>query len=79
MSRYVFLGLIAVTLSLAYGIRYSCSVILVALLRGCGWSRSVPAAAFSVFSLVRGGVNPLLGMLCDRVRPLRTSAAREAR
>jgi MFS family permease len=75
VRRYVSLGLIAVTLSLAYGIWYSYSVILVALLRDYGWSRSVLAGAFSVFTLVHGGVNPLVGMLCDRVRPLQLTAA----
>jgi MFS family permease len=50
-------------------------VILVALLHEYGWSRSVLAGAFSVFTLVHGGVNPLVGMLCDRVRPLRLTAA----
>jgi MFS family permease len=75
VRRYVSLGLIAVTLSLAYGIWYSYIVILVALLRDYGWSRSVLAGAFSVFTLVHGGVNPLVGMLCDRVRPLQLTAA----
>jgi len=37
---------IAATLSLAYGIWYSYSVILVALLQEFGWSRSVLAGAF---------------------------------
>jgi MFS family permease len=66
---------IALTLALAYGIWYSYSVILVALLADFGWSRSVLAGAFSVFTLVHGGVNPLIGMLCARFRPLRVIAA----
>jgi MFS family permease len=69
--RAVSLGIIALTLSIAYGIWYSYSVILVALLREFGWSRSVLAGAFSAFTLVHGAVNPLVGALCDRVRPLR--------
>ena len=63
-----------VTLGLTYGIWYSYSVILVALLAEFGWSRSVLAGAFSVFTLVHGGVNPLVGALCARFRPLRVMA-----
>ena len=63
--------MIAFTLALAYGIWYSYSVILVALLAEFGWSRSVLAGAFSVFTLVHGGVNPVVGMLCARFKPLR--------
>jgi MFS family permease len=73
--RYAALGVIALTLALAYGIWYSYSVILVALLAEFGWSRSVLAGAFSVFTLVHGGVNPVVGALCARFRPLRVMAA----
>jgi len=66
---------IALTLSLAYGIWYSYSVVLVALLREFGWSRSVLAGAFSAFTLVHGAANPVVGALCDRVRPLRLVTA----
>jgi len=62
--------IVAATLSLAYGIWYSYSVVLVALLGEFGWSRSVLAGAFSVFTLVHGAVNPVVGVLCDRMRPL---------
>jgi MFS family permease len=74
-TRTLGLGVIAVTLALAYGIWYAYSVILVALLHEYGWSRSVLAGAFSVFTLVHGGVNPLIGALCDRLRPLGLMAA----
>ena len=73
-ARYVRLGIVALTLALAYGIWYSYSVVLVALLREYGWSRSVLAGAFSVFTLVHGAANPLVGAFCDRVRPLRLMA-----
>jgi MFS family permease len=73
--NYPALGVIALTLALAYGIWYSYSVILVALLAEFGWSRSVLAGAFSVFTLVHGGVNPLVGVLCARFKPLRVTAA----
>jgi len=73
--RALSLGVIALTLSIAYGIWYSYSVILVALLREFGWSRSVLAGAFSAFTLVHGAANPLVGALCDRVRPQRLVTA----
>jgi MFS family permease len=63
------LGLIALTLALAYGSWYAYSVFLVALLQDFGWSRAVLGGAFSVFAIVQGLANPLLGMLCDRIRP----------
>ena len=66
--------MIALSLAIAYGIWYSYSVILVALLAEFGWSRSVLAGAFSVFTLVHGGVNPIIGALCARFRPLRVMA-----
>ncbi len=50
-------------------------MILVALLKEYGWSRSLLAGAFSVFTLVHGAANPLVGVLCDRVRPLALQAA----
>ncbi|HEX5612558.1 MAG TPA: MFS transporter [Burkholderiales bacterium] len=69
-TRALSLGVIALTLALAYGIWYAYSVILVALLQEYGWSRSVLAGAFSVFTLVHGAGNPVIGSLCDRLRPL---------
>lgn len=73
--RYIALAVVALTLAIAYGIWYSYSVILVALLAEFGWSRTVLAGAFSVFTLVHGGANPLIGALCARFRPLRVMAA----
>ncbi|MGA8050433.1 MAG: MFS transporter, partial [Burkholderiales bacterium] len=69
--RPVTLAAIGVTLGLTYGVWYSYSVFLVALLNEFGWSRSVLAGAFSVFTLVHGGVNPVIGTLCDRIGPRR--------
>ncbi len=60
-----------VTLALAYGVWYAYSVFLVALLREFGWSRSVLAGAFSLFTLVSGGAGPVLGALADRFGPRR--------
>ncbi len=70
----VTLAVLAATLALAYGIWYAYSVILVALLDDFGWSRSTVAGAFSLFAVVHGGCNPLVGMLCDRVAPATISA-----
>jgi predicted MFS family arabinose efflux permease len=68
------IGVIALTLALAYGVWHSYSVIMVALLAEFGWSRSVLAGAFSVFTLVHGAANPVIGALCARFKPLRVTA-----
>jgi len=47
-------------MALLYGLWYSYSVFLVALLKEFGWSRSVTAGAFSMFALVHAGVGPVL-------------------
>ena len=60
-----------VTLGLTYGIWYSYSVFLVALLRDFGWSRSVLAGAFSLFVMVHGLSGPVLGWLVERYGPRR--------
>src|SRR5512146_843465 len=63
------------TLALIYGVWYSYSVLLVALLREFGWSRSVLAGAFSVFVVVHGLSGPGLGWLVGRVLAAETRAA----
>lgn len=68
-SRNLRLASIAVTLSIVYGLWYAYSVILVALLKEFGWSRSVLAGAFSVFTLVHGLISPMVGALSTRVQP----------
>lgn len=73
--RTLALGVIAINLALAYGAWYGYGIFLVALLNEYGWSRSLLAGAFSVFTLVNGAVNPLVGALCDRLRPLGLMAA----
>ncbi len=72
--RYLSLGVLALSMALVYGIWYSYSVIMVALLREYGWSRSVLAGAFSVFTLAHGMANPVMGWLCGRVRPPQVTA-----
>jgi MFS family permease len=68
---YRALAVTVVTLALAYGVWYAYSLFLVALLREFGWSRSVLAGAFSIFTLVSGGAGPALGALADRFGPRR--------
>ncbi|MFZ5653513.1 MAG: MFS transporter [Pseudomonadota bacterium] len=58
-------------LGLLYGIWYSYSVFLVALIEHFGWSRSVTAGAMSVFILVHGSFGPLAGRLVERFGPRR--------
>lgn len=72
--RLVTLALLALTLALVYGIWYSYGVIMVALEREFGWSRSVLAGAFSVFTLMHGVANPAVGWLCGRIDPPRLVA-----
>jgi MFS family permease len=69
------LGVSCVTLALAYGVYYAYAVFLVALLREFHWSRSILAGAFSVFSLVNGATNPMLGWIGDRIGPRRLVVA----
>ena len=67
--RHAPLILMSTTLGLAYGIWYAYSVFLVALLAEFDWPRAVLAGAFGLFAIVHGISNPLVGSLCDRVRP----------
>ncbi|MCC6532732.1 MAG: MFS transporter [Burkholderiales bacterium] len=69
--RFVTLAVLASTLALVYGIWYSYGVFMVALLREFGWSRSVLAGAFSVFTLTHGVASPVVGWLCGRIDPPR--------
>jgi MFS family permease len=60
-----------VTMVVVYGIWYSYSVFLVALVREFGWSRSLVAGAFSAFILIHGGLGPPTGWLARRFGPRR--------
>ena len=57
------------TLGLLYGIWYSYSVFLVALIDHFGWSRSVTAGAMSVFILSHGLFGPFAGRLVEKFGP----------
>ncbi|MBI4571963.1 MAG: MFS transporter [candidate division NC10 bacterium] len=65
------IGAIFINLAMLYGVWYSYSVFLVALLREFGWDRSVVAGGFSVFLLIHGSVSPMAGWLAERLRPRR--------
>jgi len=68
-GRWIVLGATFVTLGMSYGIWYSYSVFLVALLKEFGWSRSLLAGAFSLFVTVHGFLGPLNGWLAGRFGP----------
>lgn len=54
-----------ITLGLVYGVWYSYSVLLVALVKEFAWPRALAAGAFSLFVLVHGGAGPLVGRLVE--------------
>jgi MFS family permease len=54
-----------VTLGLVYGVWYSYSVLLVALVQEFAWPRALAAGAFSLFVVVHGGVGPVVGRLIE--------------
>jgi MFS family permease len=54
---------------MVYGIWYSFSVFLVALLKEFGWSRSLVSGAFSLFVIAHGILGPLNGWLAGRFGP----------
>ncbi len=68
---WVVVGASFVTMALLYGLWYSYSVFLVALLKEFGWSRSTTAGAFSVFALVHAIVGPFFGPVAARFGPRR--------
>lgn len=70
-SSWVIVGVSFITLALAYGVWYSFSVFFVALLKEFGWSRSVAAAAFSLFVIVHSLIGPFVGAMIDRFGPKR--------
>ena len=68
-TRAIRLVCIAIVLAFSYGVWYSYSVFLVALFEEFGWSRSTLALGFSIFAVVHGVSNPVVGRLCDKINP----------
>jgi len=60
------------TMSLAYGVRYSFSVIFSTLLEQFHWSRDATAAILSFHILAYGVSAPIAGILVDRIGPRKT-------
>ena len=60
-----------ITLAIASGLYFSFPIFFVALIEEFGWSRGATAAAFSISSIMQGGLSPLIGILVDRVGPRR--------
>ena len=65
--RWLILATVFVNLAMVYGLWYSYSVFLVALLRDFDWSRSTVAGAFSALLLVYAALSPFVGWICGRV------------
>ena len=59
-------------MSLAYGVRYSFSVIFTSLLDQFQWSRDATAAMLSFHMLSYGVFSPIAGALVDRIGPKKT-------
>lgn len=59
-------------MSLAYGVRYSFSVIFTSLLDQFQWSRDATAAMLSFHMLSYGVFAPIAGALVDRIGPKKT-------
>ena len=68
---WLVVGTVWVTLAIASGLYFSFPVFFVALLEEFGWSRGATAAAFSISSVVQGALSPMIGILVDRLGPLR--------
>jgi len=68
---WIIVSISFITLALSYGIWYSFSVFLVALLREFGWSRSIVAGAFSLFIILHSIIGPFVGGMVDRFGPKR--------
>ncbi len=64
-------GTLFITLGLLYGIWYSYSVFLLALIEEFGWSRSVTSGAMSVFIVTHGIFGPFAGRLVEKFGPTR--------
>lgn len=58
-----------VTLGAAFGVWYSFSVFILAIIEEFGWSRAAASSIFSIFILSQAAMNPATGYLQDRFGP----------
>lgn len=58
-----------ITLSIAFGVWYSYSVFILAVIKEFSWSRAEASSIFSVFLLSHSIMNPLTGLLQDHFGP----------
>ncbi len=66
---WVILGVVFITLVLAYGVRNSFSVFYPTIVEEFGWGRGSTALMFSISIIVYGLAAPLAGSLVDRFKP----------
>jgi sugar phosphate permease len=66
---WVILGVVFITLVLAYGVRNSFSVFYPAIVEEFNWERGSTALMFSIAVIVYGLAAPLVGSLVDRFKP----------
>ncbi len=58
-----------ITLGIAFGVWYSYSVFILAVIQEFNWSRAAASSVFSIFLLSQSVMNPLTGLLQDRYGP----------
>ncbi len=66
---WVIVALGFITLGAAFGVWYSFSVFILAIIQEFGWSRAATSSIFSLFVLSQALMNPLTGHLQDRYGP----------
>jgi len=58
-----------ITLGVAFGVWYSYSVFILAVIKEFSWTRATASSVFSVFIISQSLMNPLTGLLQDRFGP----------
>ena len=58
-----------ITLAIAFGVWYSYSVFIIAVIKEFSWSRASASSIFSVFIISQAIMNPFTGTLQDRFGP----------
>ncbi len=66
---WIIVALGFVTLGIAFGVWYSYSVFILAVIEEFNWSRAAASSIFSIFLLSQCVMNPLTGFLQDRFGP----------